>query len=129
MTHWLPLWRSYLPHFGSEDATLDPELCSLFEETANVFLDIWEDPFSLPSSWHFLFFKIPIKAVVPESELLTSSLVSSWLFSGSISAKENVGISGLASVQMLEIELLFGIPMDGCVKRLTLDSFGEAPYW
>lgn len=115
---WLLLWGSFLPDidFGSEDPTLDPELCSLFEEAANEFLDMWEDPFSLASSWHFLFFRIPIKAVVLEREFLSSSFVSSCLFSDSTSAKENTGISGLASVQTFEIALFFEIPMGDDVK-------------
>lgn len=115
--------------FGSEAVTLDPALCSLVEESVNEFLDIWEELLSLASSWHFLFFRIPIKAVVPESEFLTSNLVSSCLLSDSISVKENVDISGLASVQTLGIEFVFGIPTGGGVKRSALDSFGEAPYW
>lgn len=83
--------------FGSEEATFDPALCSLFEETGNTFLDIWE-LFNFESSWHFLFFRIPIKALVPESEPLTSNLVSSCFFSDAIPAKENLGTCGLASL-------------------------------
>lgn len=112
--------------FGSEDASLDPELYSVFKETA-MFFDIWEDAFSLVSSGHFLFLRIPIKAVVLEREFLISSLVSCWSFSESMSAKENTGISGLLSVQMLGIGLLLSFSRGKDVKHSALGNFGEKP--
>lgn len=110
--------------FGSEDASFDPELWSLFKETAEAFLDTWEDAFSLESSWHFRFFRIPIKAVVPDREFLTPSLVSGCSFSDFTSAMESTGIGALASVQML-----FCTPTDEDSKHSAGRIFGEAPYW
>lgn len=118
--------QNYSPDvgFGSEDATLDPEY-SVFKETA-MFFDIWEDAFIRVSSGHFLFLRIPIKAVVPEREFLMSTLVSCWSFSESTSAKENTGISGLASVQMLGIGLFSSLSRGKGIRHSALGNFGEA---
>lgn len=91
-----------------------------------MFFEIWEDAFGLVSSGHFLFLRIPIKAVVPEREFLMSSLVSCGSFPESTSAKENTGISGLASVQMLGIELFFSFSRARDVRQSALGNFGEA---
>lgn len=123
----LPLSQNYSPDvgFGREDATLAPELYSVFKGTTMVF-DIWGDAFSLVSSGHFLFLRIPIKAVVPEREFLMSSLVCCWSFSESTSGKENTGISGLASVQMFGIELFFSFSRGKDVRQAALGNFGDA---
>lgn len=109
-------------NFGSEEASFDPELWSLFKETADGFLDIWEDALSRASSWHFRFFRIPIKALVLDREFLTGGLVSWFSVSESTSAKESMEIGSLAST-------LFCTPIDEDAKHSVVRIFGEAPYW
>lgn len=116
-------WREkgsrYSPfkEFGKAES-LDPEQCSPFEETVNEFFDKC-NALTLVSSWHFLFFRIPIKAVAPESEFLTSNFESSCISSDSVSSKGNV--RGLASMQS------FASMGDG-VNRPAMGNFGEVLY-
>lgn len=89
-------WPLVLPdvEFESVEFTCAPLLCSVLGGTARAFLAVREEVLNFESTWHFLFFRIPIKAL--ESEPFTSNLVSACFLSNVSPGREYVGTSDLA---------------------------------